>query len=886
MQCGRLSAQYLREWGLVMPVLPADWPTRVRVTDLYCESCKIKADTTLAKCNGVCAAVTAHRVQARAVTTPNVLLVQVQRPSAEGNLHKFNVDIEDLLQLPGMDALELAAVVYHDGTNVSTGHYWCVCRNVDGHFWRFDDAKVPSRCFSKDLRTKERDVYMLVYTRPRGGSVFAGASSDQSRHSGSHEGDRGAVRDGLVGRPAGGGDDAREAREPSAGENMARTSPTGRERESGVIMSAKAMGTPQTRKRVELLIPEGPPRVHVPGGVPDVLGEAREIPAPTRLLMIEDGPVPRRRSPTPELSEIEMERSATVVQRPSLRESSRRAAEAADLRRAAAESRGIGDLEKVNKMRRVSEQASMADTRRDPHRASEWTLYTPRSIDLTRCMARTWNDGKGGQCGKPKRPGGRFCLFHAKQEGEKGWHGAVDGDIPLGKLVEFRRKRARVEKGAAAGAPGALLGSGTDTGANTEDGHVRDPAAQAAAGGESGTDSALAGVEVSAPSSFSAHRASGNQGAGSTEATSTSAAPQGLALGSPPEVDFLEALDPGTTLLASPEVDVRRTLGYREDSSLPIDRKVGSLRNTGNTCYLNSLLHALGSLPRVVLWACGHEQLAEDMPGHDRNRCQLCLFAKDIRHIRSAQDARPVEPATVATRRQWSQGAFGSTRQQDVEEAFRLLGTSLDEVDRALLFAREPIRARRHDGLNSVRYSTPFWSIFGGVQRSIVSCPNRDCGYRTRKYEPIAHVTLEIPGEGWAVGDLLQHYFEEEVPPDYRCNGCGREGICTKKLDMERWPKVLCLHLKRFAWRRNRREKIYDKVVFHEQERVSENGPSYRLRSVCDHRGVAGGGHYVSYVRGHGGVWYFCDDSQRPTRIDVSRVLNSEGYMLFYECEQ
>ena len=72
----------------------------------------------------------------------------------------------------------------------------------------------------------------------------------------------------------------------------------------------------------------------------------------------------------------------------------------------------------------------------------------------------------------------------------------MDGDIPLAKLVEFRRKRARVEKGAAVGAPGALLGSGTRTGANTEDGqHVRDPAAQAAAGGESATDSALAGVK-------------------------------------------------------------------------------------------------------------------------------------------------------------------------------------------------------------------------------------------------------------------------------------------------------------------------------------------------------------------------------------------------------
>ena len=169
MQCGRLSVQCTREWGLVMPVRGAEGPTRGRVTDLYSESCKSKADATEMKCNGACGARTAHRVQARALTTPNVLLVQVRRPGADGTLQKFSVDVEDQLHLPGMDALELAAVVYHDGANVNSGKYMCVCRCSDGAFRMFDGAVQPYPFSPGGSQAKKGAVHMLVYTRPRGG---------------------------------------------------------------------------------------------------------------------------------------------------------------------------------------------------------------------------------------------------------------------------------------------------------------------------------------------------------------------------------------------------------------------------------------------------------------------------------------------------------------------------------------------------------------------------------------------------------------------------------------------------------------------------------------------------------------------------------------------
>ena len=73
----------------------------------------------------------------------------------------------------------------------------------------------------------------------------------------------------------------------------------------------------------------------------------------------------------------------------------------------------------------------------------EWCRFTPRDVDETKCLARTWAHGLGGQCGNKRAEGSLFCSNHAGQENGKGWHGSVLGAIPEAKLREFQ-KRARV----------------------------------------------------------------------------------------------------------------------------------------------------------------------------------------------------------------------------------------------------------------------------------------------------------------------------------------------------------------------------------------------------------------------------------------------------------
>ena len=61
-----------------------------------------------------------------------------------------------------------------------------------------------------------------------------------------------------------------------------------------------------------------------------------------------------------------------------------------------------------------------------------WKEFTPQDIDYTKCLAREWNVGRGGQCGKKPLPNSNVCGMHTdRRTGEaKVSHGFVNGPIP------------------------------------------------------------------------------------------------------------------------------------------------------------------------------------------------------------------------------------------------------------------------------------------------------------------------------------------------------------------------------------------------------------------------------------------------------------------------
>merc|ERR1719443_421090 len=65
------------------------------------------------------------------------------------------------------------------------------------------------------------------------------------------------------------------------------------------------------------------------------------------------------------------------------------------------------------------------------------------AVDPSRCLARTWNHGRGIQCSKARPADRDFCAQHqAAAESERGLpHGRYGDDVPLDKRAEFRKQR-------------------------------------------------------------------------------------------------------------------------------------------------------------------------------------------------------------------------------------------------------------------------------------------------------------------------------------------------------------------------------------------------------------------------------------------------------------
>ena len=559
----------------------------------------------------------------------------------------------------------------------------------------------------------------------------------------------------------------------------------------------------------------------------------------------------------------------------------------------------------------------------------EWRKFTPPCIQPELCMARTWgrggDEGRGAQCTRPPKSGERFCAQHLKQQGKEGWHGAVDEEIPAKKLLEFKaRGRPRTdaevfgaEREEVAGTETAMddpcgvqLSAGERAGSADATPLPAAAGERAVEGGDGVRASGTTGVGEAASSSAGGDGAAGAAGegvavhagegaAGAGPASSSRTAPARLparplargvlSAGRRDDVEMVEQ-DPGAQLLEAPSVDGRAHLGYRDDCALAIDRAQVALRNVGNTCYLNALLHALATIPRVALWSAGHERLARDRP---HSNCLLCKFAADIRCIRSGTPHfGGYVPQIVTSRGEWSNGRFRNTAQQDAEEAYGLLCPCLNDVDGDALGNMVPVQYMEHGGMNSTRYSTPYWSIFGGVQCSNVKCQRPGCGRESRTYDPIDRLHLELPddGVGTTIEELLKGYFKNEPLLDQDLcprqeAGCGYRNCRARKLSVSRWPQVLCIHLKRLVRLPPdyRYRKIVADVAFLPELVPLSGAPAYCLRSLCVHSGPAGGGHYTTYARKHRNDWYHCDDERAPRRVDAAEVFASQAYLLFYE---
>ena len=311
------------------------------------------------------------------------------------------------------------------------------------------------------------------------------------------------------------------------------------------------------------------------------------------------------------------------------------------------------------------------------------------------------------------------------------------------------------------------------------------------------------------------------------------------------------------------------------------DNLTAAIRNPGNTCYLNSLLHVFARVPAFCHWFEQH--LEKDGVLHNRSSCALCHIAKDIKKIRiGVQDDEPFVPKIVQRRGSWSGGLFRNARQQDVTEAIAVLLDSLNSIDKkaAMIENKDP-------------FATPMWRALQITQTSRLHCHR--CQYAKDKEERLTTLSVEVPQTSQHIEDLINNPFGgqplQSQDDRYECPAeqpCPSHAHVTRSVQPGTWPPVLIIALK--LWTPYEIQGVHHirknstSVDFEVLLRVPEADAPDHLRGVIQHHGAeAYGGHYTSYVRASDNFWYHCDDNRSPQRVPVEQMLAAEAYVLIYE---
>lgn len=329
------------------------------------------------------------------------------------------------------------------------------------------------------------------------------------------------------------------------------------------------------------------------------------------------------------------------------------------------------------------------------------------------------------------------------------------------------------------------------------------------------------------------------------------------------------------------------------------------LRNLGNTCYLNSAIQALFSVPFMAEYFGSPEwekHLHSDRPGE-----ALAKETAAIIDMMNSSTQSVIVPGAFVK----SFVTFASELNDEIRPGRQACSAETIQV---LLDGLHMQLARKVTMNITGRGSTPeriemleslqSWSRFYKEEYSpiidkmygqILSRIQCSCGRTSNSYEPFNVLKLPIPGAEVAgatapiLDECISSYFSSEVMDDFTCEACKERGTSKKQLSISRYPKYLTVMLKRYT---TKGHKVQARIPYDEhtieftKHRAwpmlqKEETARYSLRATIEHAGSRHFGHYVSRVK-KGEKWYLFDDASISECL-AGGAAGPNTYVLFLE---
>lgn len=345
--------------------------------------------------------------------------------------------------------------------------------------------------------------------------------------------------------------------------------------------------------------------------------------------------------------------------------------------------------------------------------------------------------------------------------------------------------------------------------------------------------------------------------------------------------------------------------GQEEDSSRSGgSRKEGlcGLWNIGNTCFMNSVIQCL-SHTRELTNYLRKEPTSER--GTSKDHKILAEYTKLIKDMWSG-NTKSVNPSELKYAFSSKHRMYSGSAQQDAQEFLRFFIDSLHSGLNACV-KREPMpKEIEDDDLPNRVKSSMMWDwysrvensvikdLFVGMLRSTLRCSA--CNNASVTFDPFWDLSLPLPSTNsrGKLLDCMDEFVREEVMDgldQVYCSKCKARRKCTKSMAIERFPKYLVIHLKRFS--ETRWSKLTNVIEFPTGERelnlqqyASEDhqGPvNYSLYGISNHMGSTAGGHYIAVCKHPvSKEWNEFNDNFVSDASERSLVTSS-AYVLFYE---
>ncbi|CAN8206855.1 unnamed protein product, partial [Coccothraustes coccothraustes] len=332
------------------------------------------------------------------------------------------------------------------------------------------------------------------------------------------------------------------------------------------------------------------------------------------------------------------------------------------------------------------------------------------------------------------------------------------------------------------------------------------------------------------------------------------------------------------------------------------------LRNLGNTCFMNAVLQCLSSTKPLRDYCLRRDFQQEQPPGPRAPQELTEAFADVIAALWHPDSSEAVNPGRFKAVFQKYVPSFTGYSQQDAQEFLKFFMDRLHvEINRKgrrtpsiLSDTRRPPALEDPETLSDDERANQMWKryleredskivdLFVGQLKSCLKC--QACGYRSTTFEVFCDLSLPIPKKSFAGGKVSLHDCfslftkEEELDSENApvCDKCRQRTRSTKKLTIQRFPRILVLHLNRFSTTRYSIKKCSVFVDFPLQqlnlrEFASEKAgsPVYSLYALCNHSGSVHYGHYTAFCRDPAG-WRVYNDS-RVSPISENQVPSQRG---------